>query len=72
MTTLDQGLSPARLSLVPPISILTGRLRAAFERGRARRQLLDTHRQLHALSDRELADIGLSRHCIDDIELFRR
>lgn len=43
---------------------LLARLRQAFARYRAYRSL---HDELSALSDRELSDIGISRHSIPDV-----
>jgi uncharacterized protein YjiS (DUF1127 family) len=67
MTHTDPRLSATRGATLPVVSDLFSHISAMFERARARRDREETRRQLHALSDRELADIGLTRHIIDDL-----
>lgn len=67
MTHIDQRLSATRGAALPVVSDLFSRISAMFERARARREREVTRRLLHALGDRELADIGLTRHVIDDL-----
>jgi uncharacterized protein YjiS (DUF1127 family) len=66
MTHIDQRLSANRGARLALFSDLLSRISPIFERAKARRERAETRRLLHALSDRELADIGLSRHAIDD------